>query len=75
MLERWWSTWPRPSSRHSGRGNHPAIFAGRRSVSGGADKNADRVFYFNEEPRVKKRIAAKINPRAKRSQTTLETFT
>lgn len=33
-------------------------------------KNADRVFYFNEGPRV----AAKANPRTQRSQTTLEVF-
>lgn len=33
-------------------------------------KNADRVFYFNEGPRV----AAKANPRTQKSQTTLEAF-
>ncbi len=37
-------------------------------------KNADRVFYFDERPRAETRIAAKANPRAQRSQTTLEAF-
>ena len=38
-------------------------------------RNADRVFYFNERPRAETRIAARANPRAQNSQTTLEVFT
>lgn len=38
-------------------------------------KNADRVFYFDEGPRAETRVVAKANPRAQRSQTTLEAFT
>jgi DNA polymerase I len=37
-------------------------------------KNADHVFHFDERPRAETRIAAKANPRAERSQTTLEAF-
>ncbi len=38
-------------------------------------KNADRVFYFDEGPRAEAKVTAKANPRAQRSQTTLEAFT
>jgi hypothetical protein len=38
-------------------------------------KNADHVFHFDERPRAETRIAAKVNPRAQKSQTTLEAFT
>jgi len=37
-------------------------------------KNADRVFYFDEGPRAEERVVARGNPRARRSQTTLEAF-
>ncbi len=37
-------------------------------------KNADRVFYFDEGPRAEARVVAKANPRAQKSQTTLEAF-
>lgn len=37
-------------------------------------KNADHVFHFDERPRAETRIAAKVNPRAQKSQTTLEAF-
>ncbi len=37
-------------------------------------KNADRVFYFDERPRAETGIDAKANPRAQKSQTTLEAF-
>ncbi len=37
-------------------------------------KNADRVFYFDERPRAEARIVSKANPRAQKSQTTLEAF-
>lgn len=38
-------------------------------------KNADRVFCFDEGPRAEARVVAKANPRAHRSQKTLEAFT
>ncbi len=38
-------------------------------------RNADRVFYFDEGPRAEARVAARGNPKAQRSQTTLEAFT
>jgi hypothetical protein len=38
-------------------------------------KNADHVFHFGERPRAETRIAAKANPRAQKSQTTLKAFT
>jgi hypothetical protein len=37
-------------------------------------KNADRVFYFDEGPRVEAGIVAKTSPRTQKSQTTLEVF-
>jgi hypothetical protein len=37
-------------------------------------KNADRVFYFDERPRAETKVIAKADPRAQRSQTTLEAF-
>jgi hypothetical protein len=37
-------------------------------------QNADRVWYFDEEPRAEKRIISKSNQRAHRSQKTLEAF-
>jgi hypothetical protein len=37
-------------------------------------QNADRVWYFDEEPRAEKRIISKSNPRTHRSQKTLEAF-
>ena len=37
-------------------------------------KKADHVFHFDERPRAETRIAAKVNPRAQKSQTTLEAF-
>ena len=38
-------------------------------------KNVDRVFYFDEGPRAEARVTARGNPRAQRSQTTLDAFT
>lgn len=38
-------------------------------------KNADRVFYFNEDPRAEARVVPRASPRTQKSQTTLEAFT
>ncbi len=38
-------------------------------------KNADRVFYFDEGPRAEEKIVSRGDPRAQKSQTTLEAFT
>jgi hypothetical protein len=37
-------------------------------------KNADRVWYFEEEPRVAPRLIAKTRPQAQKNQATLEAF-
>jgi hypothetical protein len=38
-------------------------------------RNADRVWYFDEGPKVSPRLVAKSFPKAQRNQTTLEVFT
>ncbi len=38
-------------------------------------RNADRVFYFDEGPRVEPKLISKAHPRAQKSQRTLEAFT
>jgi len=37
--------------------------------------NADRIIYFNEGPRATTKLISKANPKAQKSQTTLEAWT